>query len=172
MCSSLEAIRSTCRERGIRLTVARERVLRILAKAEHAMKAYSILEQVRQDSPNAAPPAVYRALDFLQAQGWAVKLNSINAFVLRPPGTGANAAFLVCKKCGSVEALRSPMAREELLAIAAAAGFAPSVEALEVTGLCRKCRPESKPEAGESPIRIRRVLHDFRDKSCDVITLL
>ena len=74
--------------RGLRLTPVRARVLGLVADAGKPVKAYDLLEQIRvansadgEGAGAAAPPTVYRALDFLLANGFIHKLESVNAFV-------------------------------------------------------------------------------------------
>ena len=58
-----------CRERGVRLTELRRRVLEILWNSPTPLGAYAILDVLREDGRLGAPPTVYRALDFLLEQG-------------------------------------------------------------------------------------------------------
>lgn len=67
-------VMDVCDERGLRLTPLRERVLRLVAQAELPVKAYDLMDQLRDDRGPAAPPTVYRALDFLLENGFIHKL--------------------------------------------------------------------------------------------------
>src|SRR3546814_9809262 len=55
----------------------------------------------------AAPPTVYRALDFLLANGFIHKLESVNAFVAcHHPSTAQHSVpFLICDRCHSATEL-------------------------------------------------------------------
>jgi Fur family zinc uptake transcriptional regulator len=55
----------------------------LIADAGKPIKAYDLLDKVREGegAGAAAPPTVYRALDFLLANGFIHKLESVNAFV-------------------------------------------------------------------------------------------
>lgn len=142
------AVQQHCQRRGLKLTASRLRVLRLLAEADGPLKAYALLDSIRRSHPKAGPAAVYRALEFLQAQGWAVKLNTINAFMLRPPGPAWSCTFLVCERCAGVATLEGPALRSELIAGAHIAGFTPAMHALEVAGTCRRCRERHPDGAG------------------------
>ena len=63
----VSAVGRACNERGLRLTPIRARVLQLVADAGKPIKAYDLLERVRdgEGAGAAAPPTVYRALDFL-----------------------------------------------------------------------------------------------------------
>ena len=58
-----------CRERGVRLTPLRARVLEIVWRSHRPSGAYDILAVLAAEGRSAAPPTVYRALDFLLEQG-------------------------------------------------------------------------------------------------------
>src|SRR3546814_3200364 len=80
------AVERACVERGLRLTPIRARVLELVAGQGKPVKAYDLLEMLKDHAPGdavgaAAPPTVYRALDFLLANGFIHKLESVNAFV-------------------------------------------------------------------------------------------
>src|SRR5690606_23423441 len=68
----VRAVERACTERGLRLTPIRANVLRLIADAGRPMKAYDLLERVRETKGAGAdaPPTVYRALDFLMANGF------------------------------------------------------------------------------------------------------
>ena len=87
----------------------------------------------------AAPPTVYRALDFLLEHGFIHKLASINAFVgCHHPGGAAHAVpFLICDSCQSATELEDDAhRRRRSMPRARALGFAPQAQTLEVHGLC------------------------------------
>ena len=77
----VRAVEHASEERGLRLTPLRKEVLELVAAADKPVKAYDLLDQLRERHGNAAPPTVYRALDFLLENGFIHKLESINAFV-------------------------------------------------------------------------------------------
>lgn len=70
------AVERACGERGLRLTAPRARVLGLIAEAGQPVKAYDLLDRFRalDDAGSVAPPTVYRALDFLLANGFIHKL--------------------------------------------------------------------------------------------------
>ena len=57
------AVEHACQERGLRLTPIRARVLSLIAEAGKPVKAYELLEWVREKKGVGAdaPPTVYRA---------------------------------------------------------------------------------------------------------------
>lgn len=134
-------VRTACSERGLRLTESRERVLELIAAAGRPVKAYDLLEVLKRERGGAAPPTVYRALDFLLENGFIHRLESINAFVgCHHPRTRHTVPFLICDVCAdSIELCDSGVA-SQLEEDARRVGFLPGSQSLEVHGVCKRCR--------------------------------
>ncbi|HRO64267.1 transcriptional repressor [Thermomonas sp.] len=142
----VRVVERACQERGLRLTATRARVLALIARAGAPIKAYDLLDKMRdgEDGGIAAPPTVYRALDFLLANGFIHKLESINAFVAchHPNSAQHSVPFLICNRCHSATELEDASIVSSLDAAARALGFAPQAQTLEVHGLCARCAAE------------------------------
>lgn len=146
--SFVDAVERACRERGLRLTPIRARVLALIAEQGKPIKAYDLLDQIRADKAldedsagAAAPPTVYRALDFLLANGFIHKLESVNAFVAcHHPNTAQHSVpFLICNRCHSAVELEDERVVAQLDEKARALGFVPQAQTLEVHGICARC---------------------------------
>jgi len=139
----VRAVERTCRERGLRLTPIRAHVLGLVARAGRPIKAYDLLDQVRTgDGPGAAaPPTVYRALDFLIGHGFIHKLESINAFTAcHHPGAARHSSpFLICNRCHGAVEMEDDGIAALLEARARDLDFTPLAQTLEVYGLCASC---------------------------------
>lgn len=139
----VSAVERACSERGLRLTAIRARVLSLVAAAGKPIKAYDLLDKVREGegAGAAAPPTVYRALDFLLANGFIHKLESVNAFVAchHPDAAQHSVPFLICDRCHSATELEDASIVASLDAAARGLGFAPQAQTLEVHGLCARC---------------------------------
>jgi Fur family zinc uptake transcriptional regulator len=139
----VSAVERACSERGLRLTDIRARVLGLVADAGKPIKAYDLLDKVREGegAGAAAPPTVYRALDFLLANGFIHKLESVNAFVAchHPNAAQHSAPFLICDGCHKAVELEDEHVVATLDAQARALGFSPQTQTLEVHGLCAEC---------------------------------
>lgn len=137
------AVERACSERGLRLTEIRARVLGLVADAGKPIKAYDLLDKVREGegAGAAAPPTVYRALDFLLANGFIHKLESVNAFVAchHPNAAQHSAPFLICDGCHKAVELEDENVVATLDTQARALGFSPQTQTLEVHGLCAEC---------------------------------
>ncbi|MDN3576647.1 Fur family transcriptional regulator [Chitinimonas viridis] len=130
-----------CAKRGEKLTDQRREVLALLLSAQGSMKAYDLLAEIQKQRPTAAPPTVYRALDFLVTAGLAHKLESKNAFVaccdFEHPHHGL---MLICDRCHKVTELSDERLAARLAEDAASHGFSVAAQDIEVRGLCRNCR--------------------------------
>ena len=137
------AVEAACRKRSLRLTPIRAYVLGLIAEADRPLKAYDLLDRVRDGGGpgSVAPPTVYRALDFLLGNGFIHRLESINAFVAchHPSSRPHSVPFLICDNCHDATELEDERVVESLDARARALGFTPQAQTLEVHGLCAAC---------------------------------
>lgn len=130
-----------CRARGARLTRLRRRVLELVWGSHEPVKAYDILELLLREHSGSAPPTVYRALDFLQAEGLVHKIESLNAYVgCGEPQYGHSAQFLICQECGTVAEMDDLDIRKLLSSKAGAIGFLVNHETIEIKGICSVCQ--------------------------------
>jgi Fur family zinc uptake transcriptional regulator len=89
--------------------------------------------------------SVYRALDFLVANGLAHRIESKSAYVACDRGEDCSpeaTLFLLCDNCGaageaSSEALGTLIAEETR-----SHAFLPRLRVLEIRGLCARCRAD------------------------------
>jgi len=140
--AALAQARGLCAGRGVRLTPAREAVLGLIWRSHHPVGAYALIEQLgQQQGHRVLPPTVYRALDFLLAQGLIHRIPSRNAFIGCPfPEVPHHNLFLLCRSCGAVAECSADQLDQAIAATAARAGFAVSGHNLEIDGLCRQCQ--------------------------------
>lgn len=138
----IAAVERACAERGLRLTPQRTQVLQLIADAGKPLKAYDLLERLKQASGGAvAPPTIYRALDFLLEQGFIHKLASINAFTAcHHPQAHHSVPFLICDKCQNAEELEDERISAMLQHQADHCGFEVRAQVIEVHGRCAACR--------------------------------
>lgn len=128
-----------CAERGVKLTPVRRRTFEILLEAHAAMGAYDILARLDADGFGAKPPVAYRALSFLVEQGFAHRIERLNAFVAcSHPDTSHDPAFMICRSCGTVAEAEAKNAG--LSATAATSGFQIEQTVIEAEGLCPTCQ--------------------------------
>lgn len=130
-----------CDRRGARLTDLRREVLGLILDTDAPVGAYDLLDRLHRTRPGAAPPTVYRALDFLLANGLIHKVERLSAFVgcVADDATGHAAQFLICRACGRVTELDDHELAEALAESARRLGFAVSGATIEAEGLCHDC---------------------------------
>ena len=140
---ALARAEALCQQRGARLTDLRRRVLEIIWSSATPLGAYTILDVLRDDGRQGAPPTVYRALDFLLAQGLIHRLASLNVFTgCRRPGSHHSGQFLICRDCGRVSELSNPAIDELLRAETDTHGFEVLAQIVEILGRCPDCLKE------------------------------
>ncbi|MDE3078524.1 MAG: transcriptional repressor [Paracoccaceae bacterium] len=127
--------------RGLRLTPVRRRTLEILLESHRAMGAYDVLDRLAAEGFGKQPPVAYRALDFLVEQGFAHRINRLNAFTACVhPGEDHAAAFLICRECSAVAEAPAARVRAALDACGAEIGFTVERATVEALGLCPACK--------------------------------
>ncbi len=136
----MREVTAACELRGLRLTEIRSQVLELIAASEKPIKAYDLLDRLKDDRSNAAPPTVYRALDFLLENGFIHKLQSINAYVsCHHPSVVHQVPFLICDVCESAIEICDEHVADMLNDQAKTLGFRPRAQTLEVHGVCKRC---------------------------------
>src|SRR5690625_385987 len=140
-----EALRSAellCHQRGARLTPIRRRVLELIWSEHRPYGAYELLEKLQAERGRVAPPTVYRALDFLLAQGLIHRIESLSAFVGCPrPHDNHNGQFFICEGCGATAEVADRATADRIDASARELGFTVSHRIVEVRGHCADCSP-------------------------------
>ena len=87
----------------------------------------------------AAPPTVYRALEFLQEQGLVHKLERLSAFVgcIADEDHDHAAQFFICRSCGKVVELEDHELAHALQDAAKRLGFTVAKATIEAEGTMR-----------------------------------
>jgi len=138
--TALDEAAELCARRGVRLTPLRRRVLELIWNGHQAIGAYAILDALREQNDRAAPPTVYRALEFLSAHGLIHRIESLNAYVgcIRPDHDHVG-QFLICESCGATAELHDKEIAGAVGRGARRAGFRALRQTVEVAGLCPDC---------------------------------
>ena len=142
--NALATAERLCQDRGLRLTALRRRVLELVWQSHRPIGAYEILDSLGEEKANAAPPTVYRALDFLIEAGLVHRLDSLNAFIgCAEPDRRHTGQFLICRECRTVTELHDDDIDALVAAKAEVRGFTAVRQILEIEGLCNSCRKRS-----------------------------
>lgn len=128
-------------EKGLRLTPVRRRVLEILLEEHRALGAYDVLTRLAAEGLGNQPPVAYRALDFLEEQGFAHRIRRLNAFTAcMHPGEAHQPAFLICRGCNVVAEAPAAPVMAALQQAAGQSGFVIERSTIEALGLCPSCQ--------------------------------
>ncbi len=140
--NALQQAETICHFRKVKLTPLRKRVLALIWQNHKPLGAYDILNTLSmEDGHTAAPPTVYRALEFLLEQGLIHRIASLNAFLgCIHPSKQHLACFFICQHCGNAEELvESQTLQQEIQRRALDLGFSIQQSILEVAGWCKQC---------------------------------
>jgi Fur family zinc uptake transcriptional regulator len=138
---ALKTAADICTERALQLTPIRRRVLELVWRSHAPVGAYDLLGELGKSGRPAAPPTIYRALEFLQAAGLVHRIDSLNAFIgCDAPQVAHAGQFLVCRACHRVTELYDPAISRLLTRKASQCGFAADAQTVEIKGLCGNCR--------------------------------
>lgn len=130
-----------CERRQLRLTPLRRRVLEIVWSSHKPIGAYDILGVLADERGSAAPPTVYRALDFLLENGLVHRIESLNAFVgCTKPEHDHAWQFLICRACGQATEISDAELEKAITRAAERDGFTIQRRTIELAGLCASCR--------------------------------
>ena len=149
---ALAAADLVCRQHGARLTDLRRRVLELIWESHAPIGAYELIDKLSRareadgEAGRVAPPTVYRALDFLIAQGLVHRIESLNAFVgCAQPAHPHRGYFLICEGCGTAHELEGGALDADVKARARALDFDIRRITIEVAGRCPACRRKGAP---------------------------
>ncbi|MCP5163257.1 MAG: transcriptional repressor [Hahellaceae bacterium] len=138
---AMQRAQSLCDAKGARLTPMRKRVLELIWQSHQALGAYDLIAALLQEGSKAAPPTVYRALEFLQETGLIHRIASLNAYIGCSVHKGPHmSCLMICKQCRNVQEKAHPELEQLLLQPAVLGKFLPEQSVVEITGLCPACQ--------------------------------
>jgi Fur family zinc uptake transcriptional regulator len=137
----LQRATEICDGRRVRLTDLRRQVLGLILDRDSPTGAYDLLDQLRNTRHGAAPPTVYRALEFLLEQGLIHKLERLSAYVgcIAEDDHDHAAQFLICRSCGKVTEIENHELSHALDDAAKRLGFTVGKATIEAEGQCASC---------------------------------
>jgi Fur family zinc uptake transcriptional regulator len=131
------------RREGLRFTSQRRQVLEALLASHVPASAYDVIDRLADHGRRPAPISVYRALDFLVANGFAHRIESKNAYVACDRGADCSpeaTLFLICDNCGAAGEASSEALGRLVADETKRRAFLPRLRVLEIRGLCARCR--------------------------------
>ncbi len=133
------------KNRGIKLTEKRQKVLSVLLNAKQSLSAYEIVDAYKEEFNQPIPAmSVYRILDYLMEIDLVHKLESVNQFLVCEHAAceheHAKAQFLICDDCHSVQEISVDKSVFNTLNKSVAnSGFSLRTLQLELHGTCLAC---------------------------------
>jgi len=129
-----------CLDRNQRFTKLRKRIFELVWQQHKPIRAYDVLEILQQDG-RAAPPTVYRGLDFLIEVGLIHKIESLNAFVgCVEPRCHHQGKSLICTSCNAYAEINSSTINNAITDAARESGFEVKEQTIEIMGICPSCQ--------------------------------
>ena len=141
----LQSAAEHCLKNGANLTDLRRQVLDLVLAHDGVVKAYQILSDLQQARGSAAPPTVYRALEFLVEQGILHRVEALNGYVVcRHLDCAHPSVILTCRDCGKVDEMAADEGFMTLRQLCAGHGFEMDEQQLLLNGSCVKCSEQIK----------------------------
>jgi len=138
--AALDEAARVCASQGARLTAVRRQVLELIWRSHAPIGAYDLLAALNGAGRKAAPPTVYRALEFLLRHGLIHRIESRNAYVgCALPSRHHVGQFLICRACGNAAEIDDSAIARAIARSTASLGFAPERIAVEISGRCERC---------------------------------
>ena len=126
-------------------------MLELLLRHGRSIKAYELLDAIKAEHQGAAPPTVYRALDFLVEEGLIHRLDAVNAWSACHDAAGApHDLLVVCTHCGAVAEISDPAMSRQLAERVARTGFALATHETEIRALCPDCQAQQPQGHGHA----------------------
>lgn len=143
----LEEIARQCLSAGLRFTTLRAVVMRLILQSKKPVKAYDILSMLQLQRESAAPPTVYRTLDFLVTEGFVHKVEALNAFIACDHVHPHKAdILLICEVCQHVVEFDHQALQSALVQMMSGVDFMPTVQKIELKGICAACHTKNLHE--------------------------
>ena len=133
-----------CEKNGAKLTDLRRQILDLVLQREGVVKAYQILSDLQKTRASAAPPTVYRALDFLVEQGILHRVDALNGYVVCQHLNDAHHheqanVIMTCRDCGRVDEMIADAGVQVLRQSCLVQGFEMDNQQLLLNGRCAEC---------------------------------
>lgn len=125
--------------RGFRMTPQRMAILHTLRQAGGHLSPTEVYEKARRDQPGLTETTVYRTLEFLAKNGFALAAH-IGGGKLVYELSEENHHHLICKKCGCTVAVESSALAGLYKQLEAATRFKLDASHVTFLGVCPECQ--------------------------------
>jgi Fur family transcriptional regulator, ferric uptake regulator len=136
---TLDEAVAALRERGIRVTAARRLVLQGLFAADGPVSAERLASGVDGAVPPSDLASVYRNLEALERVGLVRHVHLGHGPGLYTRATPEAREYLVCERCGDIQAVDAARLDEVRDSIRQTFGFEARFSHFPIAGLCSRC---------------------------------
>jgi Fe2+ or Zn2+ uptake regulation protein len=126
------------RERGLRATSQRVVMHRLLRDQDRHVSADELLAEAGEQLPGVSLPTVYATLELFEQLGVVRRVNGGGGTLLWDTRTDTH-HHMICRRCGRIEDMETPLDLERARRSAARTGFEPDRAEVVVSGLCADC---------------------------------
>ncbi len=126
------------RERGLRATSQRVVMHRLLRDRNRHLSAEELLSEASEQLPGVSLPTVYATLELFEQLGIVRRVNGGGGTLLWDTRADTH-HHMICRNCGRIEDMETPVDLESARRSAARAGFQPDRAEVVVSGLCADC---------------------------------
>ena len=126
------------RERGLRATSQRVVMHRLLRERNRHLSAEELLSESSRQLPGVSLPTVYATLELFEQLGIVRRVNGGGGTLLWDTRSDAH-HHMICRNCGRIEDMETPLDLERARRSAARSGFRPDRAEVVVSGLCANC---------------------------------
>ena len=126
------------RERGLRATSQRVVMHRLLRERDRHVSAEELLAEAGERLPGVSLPTVYATLELFEQLGVVRRVNGGGGTLLWDTRTDSH-HHMICRRCGRIEDMETPLDLERARRSASRSGFQPDRAEVVVSGLCADC---------------------------------
>ena len=126
------------RDRGLRATSQRVVMHRLLRDHNRHLSAEELLSEASERLPGVSLPTVYATLELFEQLGIVRRVNGGGGTLLWDTRADAH-HHMICRNCGRIEDMETPLDLERARRSAARSGFRPDRAEVVVSGLCADC---------------------------------
>jgi Fe2+ or Zn2+ uptake regulation protein len=126
------------RERDLRATSQRVVMHRLLRDHDRHVSAEELLSEAGEQLPGVSLPTVYATLELFEQLGIVRRVNGGGGTLLWDTRADAH-HHMICRNCGRIEDMETPLDLEGARHSAARSGFQPDRAEVVVSGLCADC---------------------------------
>lgn len=129
-------------QQGVRLTTLRKMILALLLEANAPVKAYELIEKMREQGHSITPTTTYRILDFLLSEKLIHKIHTLNAYISCTVDHQHehNSLMVICSQCQKAEEIDDETLTDTICDKLDDMGMSLQDHCIEIQGICKDCK--------------------------------